>query len=649
MSPETHQRVRKLFDEAVELSGEERARLLEAERRRDPEVGEALERLLQAHRDSSGFLSDERPPRRLGRFIITREIGRGGMGIVYAAVDPVIGRSVAVKVIRIEPLADSAGAGFPIDQLINEARSSGTLLHPGIVLIFDVGQDEHLAFIAMELVEGQSLAEMLASGVVLEAQEILDALRQAAAALDYAHQKGVVHRDIKPANIMVTARQQIKIADFGVAKITTSLQETASGVAFGTPTYMSPEQIEMRNLDGRSDQFSMAVVAYELLTGSRPFQAESLAALAHQIVNLECPSARAVKPALPEAADRVLQRALAKSPEDRYRTCAEFVTDLERALAPLTAGRALNASPASPVPAAVDGNGPVKRFSFSAKTIRYGGAATLALLLAAFGVSRFALPVSTGRQPPVPRIDAPAAVPKILRFRASAEAIQPGAATELEWEVQQADEILIDHGIGKMPAIDSMTVAPLEKTTYVLTAKARGGEVSATVTIDVPAAASPRSAGRAKQLYIEAQAQRRALKLKSLALLRQAAELGYTPAMVALGEDALEGEDAGDKEAALQWFRRAAAGGNAVGMLNVGGMYHIGNGVPQDLDLAIYWYRQAAEAGNPSAMYNLGAMYENGRGVTADPVKAKEFYRKAAARGNTLAKRRLVQLGISVR
>src|SRR3984957_10028167 len=291
MAPELHARVRKIFDEALEKPEGERSAFLQSACNGQGEVLQAVTRLLDAHRSSEAFLEpDTRPTQRIGRYLVTGELGRGAMGIVYEAVDPLIGRKVAVKVIHLQAFADAGEAQFLRDRLFREARSAGALSHPGIVVVFDVGQEGDLAFIAMERVEGVSLYQVLASGRKIQRTEAFDILRQAAAALDYAHRNGVVHRDIKPANIMLDKGVTVKVADFGIAKITSTEHHTVTGMVMGTPSYMSPEQIEALPADGRSDQFSLAVVAYELLTGRRPFQSDSLATLAHMIVFAERPS-----------------------------------------------------------------------------------------------------------------------------------------------------------------------------------------------------------------------------------------------------------------------------------------------------------------------------------------------------------------------
>jgi alpha-tubulin suppressor-like RCC1 family protein len=273
------------------------------------------------------------PAVRIGRYEAGRELGRGGMGIVYEAHDPVLRRKIALKVIRLD------GQGTPLERdwlrarLLREARTAASLSHPNIVGIYDSGVAQELAYIAMELVDGPSLGRRIVTGR-LNPGEVLSILRQAAAALDYSHAAGIVHRDVKPGNIMLQGGTEVKITDFGIAKITSGKGGTRTTLTVGTPSYMSPEQIRNQPVDGRSDQFSLAVVAFEMLTGVTPFRADSDFDLKKKIVEGDRPGAWHAVPQLPSALDRIFCRALARNSADRFSTCAEFARALEEALRP---------------------------------------------------------------------------------------------------------------------------------------------------------------------------------------------------------------------------------------------------------------------------------------------------------------------------
>jgi serine/threonine-protein kinase len=263
----------------------------------------------------------------VGRYLIIGELGRGAMGIVFKAQDPAIGRTIAIKSIRLKELTDDSERERLKERLFREAQSAGILSHPGIVTIYDIAEQDGMAFIFMEFVNGPPLEKMLTREQTPDKETLLSILRQTAAALDYAHKKGIVHRDIKPANIMIHEDGTAKVTDFGVAKIV-SQQMTQAGTMMGTPSYMSPEQVQGSTISGRADQFALAVIAYEALTGEKPFSAEYLPALLYKIVREDPIPPQRLNPTLGPKVEAVLRKALSKNPDDRYSSCVEFVDAL---------------------------------------------------------------------------------------------------------------------------------------------------------------------------------------------------------------------------------------------------------------------------------------------------------------------------------
>jgi tRNA A-37 threonylcarbamoyl transferase component Bud32 len=250
------------------------------------------------------------------------------MGVVYQAQDPAIGRTVAVKSIRIGELADPREQQRVKDRIFREAQSAGVLSHPHIVTIYDIQEEGDIAYIFMEYIEGSTLEKMLLDDKPPEKEQILTLLRQTAAAIDFAHSKGIVHRDIKPANIMVRKDWTAKIADFGIAKMQ-SQSLTQTGLVVGTPNYMSPEQIQGKPVDGQADQFSLGVIAYEVMTGEKPFVADSLPTLLFKLVGEPAIPAVRLNPTLDVSIDAVLQKALSKDPAQRWDSCSAFIAALE--------------------------------------------------------------------------------------------------------------------------------------------------------------------------------------------------------------------------------------------------------------------------------------------------------------------------------
>src|SRR5919204_6059839 len=262
---------------------------------------------------------------KIGRYEIVGELGKGAMGVVYKALDPTIGRTVALKTMRLDV------HGLEAEEMLlrfrNEARSAGVLNHPNIITIFDAGETEGLFYMAMEFIQGQTLHHMLMQRRVLPAEEILDISRQVCAGLDAAHSQGVVHRDIKPANIMLEADGTAKVMDFGIAKAGGGM--TSAGQVLGTPNYMSPEQVKGKELDGRSDLFSYGVILYEMVTGEKPFTGQNVTTIIYKIINENPIPPTELDVTIHPGLSGVIMKALAKNPEERFQAGAELVRNLE--------------------------------------------------------------------------------------------------------------------------------------------------------------------------------------------------------------------------------------------------------------------------------------------------------------------------------
>jgi serine/threonine-protein kinase len=276
------------------------------------------------------------PPATLGRYKILKELGRGAMGVVYLGKDPTIQRFVAIKTMRLDEIDDTDKLQEVKARFFREAESTGRLSHPNIVTIFDAGEEQDLGYIAMEVLEGTTLKQWSRKPHLLPPERLIPILATVADALDYAHQQGVVHRDIKPANIMLTKEQVVKVMDFGIAKMASSTK-TQTDIVLGTPTYMSPEQIAGKKVDGRSDIFSLGVVLFELLAGRPPFTADNVSALLFAIAHQPQPPLATLRSGLPPPLPEILSRALQKDPVHRYRRATEFGQELRACLQGLAA------------------------------------------------------------------------------------------------------------------------------------------------------------------------------------------------------------------------------------------------------------------------------------------------------------------------
>jgi len=275
-------------------------------------------------------------PGMLGRYRVLKELGRGAMGLVYLGKDPTIQRFVAIKTMRLDQIDSDDKLQDIKARFFREAESTGRLSHPNIVTIYDAGEENDLGYIAMELIEGTPLKQWARKPHLMPVNEVLLTVATVADALDYAHQQGVVHRDIKPANIMLTKGRVVKVMDFGIAKMASS-SKTQTNIVLGTPTYMSPEQIAGKKVDGRSDIFSLGVVLFELLTGQLPFTADNLSAVLFSIAHHPHPVIQTLRSDLPPMVQEIVDRALQKELAHRYRRAEEFARELRACLQNLAA------------------------------------------------------------------------------------------------------------------------------------------------------------------------------------------------------------------------------------------------------------------------------------------------------------------------
>ncbi len=268
-------------------------------------------------------------PERLGKYVVKSVLGKGGMGIVYKGFDPKIERTVALKTIRKELLGESE-ADTIVARFQQEARAAGRLIHPNIIVVYDYGEDEENIFIAMEFVKGRELEDFFDKRESFDIADVVRIMSQLLDALAYSHQNGVVHRDIKPSNILLTPTMQIKVMDFGIARMESS-KLTKTGMQLGTFHFMSPEQFEGERVDGRSDIFSAGIILYQLITGERPFDGRSMASTMHKVLSVEPENPSILNLNLPSAFDDVIRKALAKKADERFQTAKAFSEAIQKA------------------------------------------------------------------------------------------------------------------------------------------------------------------------------------------------------------------------------------------------------------------------------------------------------------------------------
>ena len=268
----------------------------------------------------------------LGRYEVQKELGKGAMGVVYLGKDPKIGREVAIKTMALSQEFEDDELDEVKSRFFREAETAGRLSHPNIVSIFDAGEEHDLAYIAMEFIKGYDLTKHIKADTLLPVPDVIKLIADAADALSYAHDQGVYHRDIKPANLMwLTDREMVKVTDFGIARLSDS-SKTKTGMVLGTPSYMSPEQLSGKRVDGRSDLFSLGVTLYQMLCGTLPFTADSMATLMFKIANDPHAPINVVRPDLPAGIVPIIDKALAKDVEQRYQKGTEMARDLRAQL-----------------------------------------------------------------------------------------------------------------------------------------------------------------------------------------------------------------------------------------------------------------------------------------------------------------------------
>ena len=575
----------------------------------------------------------------LGRYRLIRQLGAGGMGVVYLAEDTLLARRVALKTLRLFEGIDAVARESLKQRFLHEARIVAQMDHAGIVGVYDFGHEGETAYLVLEYVPGTNLSARLEQGQSPDTAFATRVLSETAAALDYAHAHGVVHRDVKPANLLLREDGLVKVADFGIAKLAGATSMTATGAVMGTVEYMSPEQIRAEPVDGRSDQFSLAVVAYHLLTGRRLFQSDSAVSLAHMIAYEEPVAPTTANPSLPAGVDPVLRRALAKKPADRYPTSAEFVRELKQALAgghqaAATATAKTSAStealpPTAPLTAPVPPT-PVIESNSPRRKQWLTALAAAGLLIAGVGIARFLQHTPSPQQivepanpspkraapsEPVPVETRPIEAPLPRRPPRS----QPAIIREPRGPIAEADESRADEPGGG--PLQQLTLPEIQQ-------RARAGNAGAMIRLGdlyEQGQGVPQNYDIARQWY------------------EKAADKGFRAAMGRLGELYLRGFGVPkDNVMARHWFEKAAAKGFPPAFNQLGRLYREGRGVAQDCGMARQWFERSAAVNNGIAMDLLGQLYEKGcPGFPANKTLARQWFEKGARLGNPDARARL--------
>jgi len=631
-------------------------------------------------------------PGRIGKYEVVSRIGQGGMGVVYSALDPDLGRHVAIKLISgfdaHSPRYDEALSRFR-----RESRAAAMLSHPNVVNVFDLGRiaesEGGAPYLVMELVDGDSLEHIIDAGNAPGPQDSLRIMKQVAEALDYAHSAGIVHRDVKPANIIVRRDGVVKLTDFGIARIVND-QVTRTGMMMGTPAYMSPEQIRGEHVDWRSDQFSFAVVAWLMLSeGTLPFEGPTDFSLMQQITTAEPPPLKARSGNYPSGVEQTLLRGLAKRPEERFPTCWDFFRTLEASLqgamgpATATAPTTLESqSPrvtpfpptarlgtvpprvrlaettAAPVPQMETTRPPSPSVpavspNRTGRAVFVGATAGIACMAAIWAGVHLTGSGAGKTQPP--SVAVPKTTPQIV---ARVQAPPPGTKPVSEAAPYRpgptpAPASSSEGAKAKVPPTNPDGRAKAESQGRVVPAaiepklipppvesftplNSAHPAVTETKTPQAPVFDANAAFSRGQQLFNAKDYS------GALPLLHQSADAGNRDAMHLMGWFYHNGLGvAVDYHAAMDWYRRASELGNAASMSNLGVLYQNGWGTPVDYGAAMQWYRRAADGGFGMAMNNIGSLYENGLGVPQNRTEAMAWYQKAANLGVEAARQNL--------
>ncbi|MCM2267645.1 MAG: serine/threonine-protein kinase [Elusimicrobiales bacterium] len=403
----------------------------------------------------------------LGRYEIKKELGKGAMGIVYLGVDPKINRSVAIKTMRFEEGLEEKAMKELKDRFFREAQAAGNLQHPNIVKIFDAGEEQDIAYIAMELLKGDDLKKWTAKDNLLPVEKVLEYVALSADALGYAHKSGIVHRDIKPANIMLLEDGTLRVCDFGIARITES-SKTATGTVLGTPYYMSPEQIAGKKVDGRADLFSLGVTLYEMLTGERPWKGgESIGTLLFQITSDPYPDPMQIRKDLPAGILAVIDKALKKNPEERFQTGTEMADALRAVLAGKAPEGKSGPQAVAPKPApAAAAPAPAAKPAPAPETAPKPAAAPQPKPITAAQVPTPAAKPAAAPAPQAKPAPAPAAAPKPIaaaQIEVSMRAPKPAPAPDIETRPMASLKPAADPA-GGVPGLELAPRAGLEMT-----------------------------------------------------------------------------------------------------------------------------------------------------------------------------------------